>query len=35
MTRADAPPDSAEGMSAAMSEKANTVLQVRRADKAA
>jgi hypothetical protein len=27
MTAADAPPDSAKGMSAAMSEKANTVLQ--------
>ena len=27
MTAADAPPDSARGMSAAMSEKANTVLQ--------
>jgi hypothetical protein len=33
MTAADAPPDSAKGMSAAMSEKANTVLQTA-ADKA-
>ena len=33
MTAADAPPDSAKGMSAAMSEKANTVLQA--ADKPA
>jgi len=35
MTAADAPPDSAKGMSAAMSEKANTVLQAAAADKPA
>ena len=35
MTAADAPPDSAKGMSAAMSEKANTVLQSAAADKPA
>jgi len=35
MTAADAPPDSAKGMSAAMSEKANTVLHAAAADKPA